>query len=158
MYVCLIMGLCTWVQCPRKSEERIGSPGVLGSCELLTWVWGSKPRSSGRAVHVQNRRANSLAPYISLLKKSFINFYPRVIKRQSLGKLNRWLKNTSLSCISVSGGAGSWHGYGAQSNPRWPVGLKPSRQRALELEWASQGSCLRSPVEGKYPRQSFPDW
>lgn len=56
-------GVCAWLCCPLRSEERVGSPGadITGSMSCLAWVLGIDLRSPARTVFTPDCWAISLA-------------------------------------------------------------------------------------------------
>lgn len=69
IYLCLLVGMCSWVQLPQRSEKGTGSSGagVTSSCQPLAWVLGSKLRSSARTS--VNRWANSSASLLDIFNR-----------------------------------------------------------------------------------------
>lgn len=62
VYVSLCMYMCMWVPMEVKKDVRSSEAGIIGGCEFLTWVLGTKLWSRSRAASILTHRVVSLSP------------------------------------------------------------------------------------------------
>lgn len=114
IFICFIFNyarvwvwVCTWDQCPQKSQEGVRFPGagVSGVCELLSMSVGTKPECTWRVIHILSWGPISLASHPFL--KWFITQTKWAQKRKGEGQT--WKKEGNKE--------------GRKENTFWPLGL-----------------------------------